>query len=84
LKGDPDGAPFSGADACKIATLHSARSLGVERAFGSVESGKRADLVILDGDPLQDFRLIGSRVAALFLEGRLVIDNCGLSVVPAG
>jgi len=84
LKGDPDRAPFSGADALQIATIHSARSLGLEQAFGSIESGKTADLVILDGDPLEDFRLIGSRVAALFVEGRLVIDNCGLSVVPAG
>jgi imidazolonepropionase-like amidohydrolase len=84
LKGDPDRAPFSGADACKIATLNSARSLGLEAEFGSIESGKRADLVILDGDPLEDFRVIGSRVAALFLEGRLAIDNCGLSVESAG
>jgi imidazolonepropionase-like amidohydrolase len=52
LKGDPDRVPFSGADACKIATLNSARSLGLEQAFGSIESGKTADLVILDGDPL--------------------------------
>jgi hypothetical protein len=84
LSGNPNGAPFSGADAVKIATINSARSLGLEAEFGSIECGKTADLVILDGDPLQDFRLIGSRVAALFMAGRLVIDDCGLSVVPAG
>jgi imidazolonepropionase-like amidohydrolase len=76
--------PFSGADAVKIATLNSARSLGVEAEFGSIECGKTADLVILDGDPLEDFRVIGSRVAALFLEGRLAINGCGLSVDPVG
>jgi imidazolonepropionase-like amidohydrolase len=80
LKGDPDRVPFSGADAVKIATINSARSLGLELEFGSIESGKTADLVILDGDPLQDFRLIGSRVAALFMEGELVINNCGVRV----
>jgi imidazolonepropionase-like amidohydrolase len=80
LKGDPDRVPFSGADAVKIATLNSARSLGLEKEFGSIESGKTADLVILDGDPLEDFRLIGSRVAALFMDGKLVINNCGLEV----
>jgi imidazolonepropionase-like amidohydrolase len=84
LKGDPGRVPFSGADAVKIATIHSARSLGLEAEFGSIESGKTADLVILDGDPLEDFRLIGSRVAALFMDGKLVIDNCGLSVKPVG
>jgi hypothetical protein len=84
LKGIPDRVPFSGADACKIATINSARSLGLGQAFGSIESGKRADLVILDGDPLEDFRLIGSRVAALFMDGKLVINNCGLEVESNG
>jgi len=40
--------------------------------------------VILDGDPLDDFRLIGSRVDALFMDGRLVINNCGLDVKSNG
>ena len=84
LKGDPDRAPFSGADAVKIATINSARSLGLEEEFGSIESGKTADLVILDGDPLEDFRVIGSRVAALFMDGKLVINNCGLEVESNG
>jgi imidazolonepropionase-like amidohydrolase len=80
LKGKPDGKQLSGAEAVKIATINSARSLGLEQEFGTIESGKTADLVILDGDPLEDFRLIGSRVAALFKDGKLVINNCGLAV----
>jgi hypothetical protein len=84
LKGDPNRVPFGGADAVKIATINSARSLGLEEEFGSIESGKTADLVILDGDPLADFRLIGSRVAALFMDGKLVINNCGLQVKANG
>jgi imidazolonepropionase-like amidohydrolase len=83
LKGKPDGKQLSGADAVKIATINSARSLGLEEDFGSIESGKTADLVILDGDPLEDFRLIGSRVAALFMDGKLIINNCGLRVESA-
>jgi imidazolonepropionase-like amidohydrolase len=84
LKGKPDGQQLSGAEAVKIATINSARSLGLEQEFGSIESGKTADLVILDGDPLADFRLIGSRVAALFMDGVLVINNCGLEVESNG
>ena len=80
LQGQPEGKQFNGAEAVKIATINSARSLGVDDDFGSIESGKTADLVILDGDPLEDFRLIGSRVDALFMDGALVIDNCGLQV----
>jgi imidazolonepropionase-like amidohydrolase len=80
LKGDLERKPFSGAEAVKIATINSARSLGLEEEFGSIETGKTADLVILDGDPLEDFRLIGERVEALFMDGKLVINNCSLEV----
>ena len=41
-------------------------------------------LVILDGDPLADFRVIGSRVAALFMDGELAVNNCGLSAESTG
>jgi predicted amidohydrolase YtcJ len=84
LQGDADGVRLTGADAVKIATINSARSLGLAEEFGSIEIGKTADLVILDGNPLQDFRLIGSRVAALFMAGWLAIDNCDLEVVSHG
>jgi cytosine/adenosine deaminase-related metal-dependent hydrolase len=83
LRGNPDGPPLNGAEACKIATVNSARSMGLEAQFGTIERGKTADLAILDGDPLADFRAIGSRVAALFLDGKLAIDNCGLRMKPA-
>ena len=84
LKGKSDGRQFNGAEAAKIATINSARSLGLDEKFGSIETGKTADLVILDGDPLEDFRLIGSRVEALFMDGELVINNCGLQVESNG
>jgi len=84
LRGKPNGRQLSGAEAVRIATINSARSLGLEKEFGSIETGKIADLVILDDDPLDDFRLIGNRVAALFMDGVLVINNCGLEVEPNG
>ncbi len=76
--GDALEPKFTGADAVRIATINSARALGLEDSLGSIEAGKTADLVVVDGDPLSDFSVVGSRVAALFLDGRLVIDNCGL------
>lgn len=79
-----DKKPFSGVDAVKTATINGAICLGLEDDFGSIEPGKVADLVILNGDPFEDHRLVGSRVAALFKDGRLIINNCKLKVLAAG
>jgi enamidase len=45
---------FAFPDALKIATLNGARYLGRDREVGSVEVGKRADLILVDGDPVRD------------------------------
>lgn len=74
---------FDGANALRFATLDSAVALGIEKDFGSIQTGKVADLAIIDGDPLTDLHLIGSCVAALFLDGQLRVDNCGLQVEQA-
>ena len=80
LNREAGGNRFTGTEAARIATINSARSMGLEKDFGSIEVGKIADLVIVDGSPLKDIHVIGRRVAALFMDGRLVIDNCGLRV----
>jgi enamidase len=45
---------FSFPEALRIATLNGARYLGRDREVGSVEIGKRADLILVDGDPVKD------------------------------
>lgn len=82
LNQEPDEIVFGGADALRIATINSARSMGLDEQFGTLECGKTADIAIVDGDPFEDFRVVGSRVAALFMDGRMVINNCGLGVEP--
>jgi len=42
----------------KMATLDSARVVGVDDFTGSVEVGKDADLILLDGNPLQDISAV--------------------------
>ncbi|RPI26634.1 MAG: hypothetical protein EHM70_18735, partial [Chloroflexota bacterium] len=69
---------FSGADALRTASIQSARALGLDKLYGSIEAGKVADLAVMDGDPFEDFHCVGSPVAALFMDGRLVVDHCGL------
>lgn len=45
-------AEFTPAEAIQIMTLNGARVLGVEEELGSVEVGKIADLVVIQGDPV--------------------------------
>jgi hypothetical protein len=84
LNGEAGGKRFDGAEAARIATINSAYSMGLEKEYGSIERGKIADLVIVDGNPLTDLHIIGRRVAALFMDGKLLINNCGLQVEAAG
>lgn len=42
--------------ALRSATIESARITGIDTQLGSIEPGKLADLVVIDGDPLADIR----------------------------
>lgn len=44
------------ADALRFATINAARALGVADELGTIEAGKRADLVVVGGNPLEDIR----------------------------
>ena len=52
-------------------TRNAAELMRVGDTLGSIDAGKRADLVIVDGDPF-DYADLGGRVAAVFQDGRLV------------
>ena len=41
-------------------TLGTARSIGVDDVTGSIEVGKWADLLLVDGDPRRDLSVLGS------------------------
>lgn len=44
--------------ALQAATRGAAECLGLEQEIGTIEKGKWADLVLVDGDPLQDIRVL--------------------------
>jgi hypothetical protein len=47
-------AGFTPLQAIEAATIEPARALGVEKESGSIEPGKRGDVLLLDADPLSD------------------------------
>ena len=64
-------ASFSPLQALQTATINPARYLGREATQGTIQVGKRADLVLLDADPLQNIRNV-RQISAVVLRGRLV------------
>lgn len=64
-------AGLSPLQAVQTATVNPARMLGREKRQGTIEIGRRADLVLLDADPLTDIRHT-RRIAAVIVRGRLL------------
>ena len=58
--------------ALQAATSSAARLLGVDREVGTVEAGKWADLLLVDGDPLADLRLL-ARPVEVWQRGRPIL-----------
>lgn len=57
-------------EALRCATLYGAIYIGLDRDLGSLETGKLADLAIIDGNPLADLR-VSDRVSHVMVNGRL-------------
>jgi hypothetical protein len=64
-------AGFTPLEAIGAATAGSASILGAESELGTIAAGKRADLVILDADPLADIRNT-RRIWRVLKDGRVV------------
>src|ERR1700678_4814476 len=67
-------AGFTPLEAIQAATIVPARVMGVDKEVGTVEPGKRADLIILDANPLESIHNIRT-VKFVITNGTLY--NCG-------
>ena len=76
----------------EMATRHGAAALGMEREIGSLEPGKRADLVLYDLDvpewrPLLDpvnnlvYAATGASVRTVMIDGRVVLDDGRITTI---
>ncbi|MFN8574728.1 MAG: amidohydrolase family protein [Gemmatimonadaceae bacterium] len=63
-------------EAIQTATTVAAQAMGMERTVGSVEAGKRADLVVLEANPLDDISNL--RRARWVIRGGRVYDPASL------
>ena len=75
-------AGFTPMEALQTATLNPAIFLDRTKDFGTVETGRVADLVLLDADPTADIRNT-RRIAAVVANGRL-LSRADLDGILAG
>ena len=61
---------FTPMEALAAATINPARYLGMDADIGSLEPGKLADLVIIDGNPLENIRHT-DHISHVVLNGRV-------------
>ncbi|SRR5579871_3257932 len=62
-------AGFTPLEALQTATLNPAKFLGMEDRLGTIETGKLADMVLLDANPLDDIRNT-QKIAGVIVSGR--------------
>jgi imidazolonepropionase-like amidohydrolase len=69
-------------DVLVATTRVAAELMGLEQELGTIEAGKRADLVVVSGDPF-DFRDLSTRIERVYQDGRLVVGTAPEPVVAA-
>jgi len=64
-------------EAIRVATLDSARLLKLDDCIGSLDEGKNADLVVVDGNPMDDVAVLRrqDKIRRVVLNGQTVLDR---------
>jgi Tol biopolymer transport system component len=72
---------MSNLDAIRVATILGAESLGLDKELGSIETGKLADLVIMDKNPLENIRNTNT-ISHVVKNGRVYDGNTLDEILP--
>jgi imidazolonepropionase-like amidohydrolase len=59
-------------EAVRAGTGYAAEALGIAHEVGTVEAGKRADLVVVDGNPLIDISVLSKGLLYVIKDGQIV------------
>jgi imidazolonepropionase-like amidohydrolase len=58
----------------RSSTISAAELMGLQDELGALEEGKRADVVVVDGDPF-DFKTLQERIEAVYKDGARVLNR---------
>ena len=65
---------FSPEEAIRAATSECARAIGLHNQVGAIQEGRLADLILVDGDPLKDIKVLGDKnnIQDVMLDGTII------------
>ncbi len=68
---------FKPMDAIVAATRNGAKACGLENQIGTIEKGKLADIVIVDGNPLEDIKVLQdkNKIRMVMKEGKIEVNR---------
>src|SRR5690606_21135741 len=64
-------------EAIQTATRNAAKAIGLEKNLGTIEVGKHADILAIEGNPLQDIKILQNRekIKIVMKDGNICVDR---------